>query len=1092
MEHIWGFDIGTTSIGFAVVNLDDETHEGSIVREGVRIFPESRQEKTLEPRNQARRAARLLRRQVRRRRLRRRFLREAFAEAGLLPRYGSPEWDQFVAPRRRDGAPPQTDPYLLRARGLREPLQPFEIGRALYHLCHRRGFLSARRIDERKEQAKTREKEEGEIKAEISGLKKKLQDLMLGEFVYLASLEKDGRDRLAKDWSLPPNEYLQTLDKPERIRGRHISREMVMDEFDRLWKKQADSHAILLTNEAKQRIETILLYQRPIFWRLQTVGECSLERGEPPCAKGSWLGQQFLMLQHVNNLRFTFPGELSRALRRKQREDGPDDEREILLAKLQCQEQMTFAGVKKTLKILWKARGLSLNPEIPLEKGGEKRLLGNWVEARLVAVFGDAWGNHAMRDRLRAELYPRLFRIYNRQVGNKRIELLRHDKFTDEIAPASAKFAEEVQSDFGITREQAEALAASEPPSGWLRYSEKAIRRLLPYLEAGFVLNEAGGALDQAYPNWKKLGEGAALDRLPSNPKAMPAPRNPSVNRALNELRKVANNLLSAYGKPDVIRIELLRELKKSKLERTKIRQRYKQNRDNRDEAKRDLADKNIQATPEAVDAWLLWKESDEYCPYTGRKICFADLFQRGEFQVEHIFPLSRSLDNNMLNKTLCATDVNRAKGNLTPFEYFRSRPEEWEEVKIRLRKWVQKGIFLEEKMKAFIREDYPQGQEFLEERQRADSSYIAVEARKFLARLGVPVEVANGPVTAQLRTHWGLDAILNHGDARKPKNRADHRHHAVDALAVALTSRAFVKRLSDFYARDKRGENPKLPQPWENFWQDANEMTTGSDGAGRPRIVVSHRVQRKVSGALHAQTYYGDTGEEETSSGITYRKFVFRKPVKDASPEDIRDPEVKRIVREHAQKYGAKADGKPSIKEAVARAGYPVLPDKNTGEAREIRKVRIWKTQQQDLMVPVWPKQKMGLEPKTFADPADNHHMAIFRSENGEIEFETVSLYEAARRIKAREPVIRSKMENGARFVMSLAPGDVLEFPGENGAKDYRVATSVWAAGPIVLEDHTEAKSKVWSRPNPASLLKMGARKVKVDPIGRVRAAGD
>ncbi len=57
MEHIWGFDIGTTSIGSAVVQFDDEHQTGTIVHEGVRIFPEGRTEKELEPRNQARRAA---------------------------------------------------------------------------------------------------------------------------------------------------------------------------------------------------------------------------------------------------------------------------------------------------------------------------------------------------------------------------------------------------------------------------------------------------------------------------------------------------------------------------------------------------------------------------------------------------------------------------------------------------------------------------------------------------------------------------------------------------------------------------------------------------------------------------------------------------------------------------------------------------------------------------------------------------------------------------------------------------------------------------------------------------------------------------
>lgn len=1074
MEHIWGFDLGTTSIGFAVIQLDQEAPEGSIVREGVRIFPEGREEKKLEPRNQARRAARLLRRQVRRRRLRRKFLREAFTEAGLLPRFGSAEWDDLTCPHKHDikegRVPAPWDPYGLRARGLREKLEPQEFGRALYHLCHRRGFLSARRADERPQEKKARDKEEGPIQEEIEGLEGKLQGLSLGEFLYLAALEKAQRDRAMKDWDIR-NDYLAGLEQPERIRGRHIGRPMVMEEFNRLWEAQARFYPDLLTSEMKKRLQTILLYQRPIFWRLQTVGQCWLEPGEPVCPKGSWLGQQFLMLQQVNNLRVRFPGQAPRRL--------DEEERRVLLKKLQRQKQMEFGGVRAALKKLWKERNLGLKPDINFEGGNEKRLLGNVVEARLAEVFGADWDTHPMQDRLRAELYPRLFAVYNRLVGNKRIEIHRKDEFKDEIAPAREKFIEEAQKDWGITTEQARQLAEFEPPAGWLRFSKKAIAKLLPYLEKGLGLNEKDGALDKAYRAWKGKADDA-LDRLPSHPKAMPILRNPSVNRALSELRKVANNLLRAYGKPDVIRIELLRELKKTKKQRLEISSRYGKNRKSREAAEQDLEEKGIPAKPDAKDKWLLWKESDEYCPYTGRKISFNGLFQLDEFQIEHIFPRSRSLDNGMLNKTLCASDVNRDKGDQTPFEYFRNRPEEWETIKDRLQRWVDRGTFPKEKMEKFIREDYPEGQEFLEDRQFADSSYIAVEARKFLARLGVPVEVVNGQVTAQLRSHWGLDAILNPGSPRV-KNRADHRHHAVDALAVALTSRAFVKRLSDFYARDRRGEKPDLPKPWKHFWEDVRLKTDS--------IIVSHRVQRKVSGPLHAQTYYGDTGEDVTKGRVTYRNFVTRKKLENISVaeiEDVRDPEIKRIVKGHLEGNG----GKP--REAFGEGKYPVLPDKQTGDARNIRRVRILVKRQRKLMAPVWPKVITGAEPKSFADPGDNHHMAVFRSADGEVHFETVTLFEAARRLKAREPVIRRNSEQGGKFVMSLAPGEVLEFPGENGTKNYRIVTSVWASGQIVLEEHTEAESKVWSRPNPASILRAGARKVTVDPIGRLRRARD
>lgn len=1044
MERIWGFDIGTTSIGFAAIDYDEDAGTGKILLEGVRIFPESRTPDKLDPLNQNRRAARLLRRQIRRRRLRRKLLRQAFADAGLLPRFGTPDWDALMNPD-------ESDPYRLRTRGLSERLDPFELGRALYHLMHRRGFLSARRPDLRPDEQKAREKDEGPVKKEIKVLEEKLAGRTLGE-------------------------YVATDPGVERKRNRHIHRQMVVEEFDRLWQAQAPHHRELLTDELRKRLRDILLYQRPIFWRVQTLGVCPLESKlnapEPVCPKGSWIGQQFLMYQHLNNLRVRFPGSPPRALYA--------EERVLVLEKLQRQANMSFEGVRTPLRKLWKERGLPTKPEITLEAGGEKKLLGNRLEAHFVEVFGEAWDTHPARERLQAEFFDRLFQVHNRFIGKKRIELRRQDEFFNEITPEREKFIAEVQAGFSLTREQAEQLANFELPTGWLRYSEKAIRKLLPFLEQGHVLNATGGALDLAYPGWRS-GTEEIFDRLPSHPKKMPVLRNPTVNRALNELRKVVNNLLRAYGKPDRIRLELLRELKKTKKQRQDKTKHYRSQQERRQKAADDLREKDIVPTAPAIEKWLLWQEFNEYCPYPpylDQKIGFDALFRRGEFQVEHIFPLSRSLDNSYLNKTLCPTDVNREKGERTPYEFYSNEPAKWQEIKERVEQWVKANKELKEKVGCFLREDYPPGQEFLEERQKADTSYAAVEARKFLARLGVPVDVVSGPVTAQLRSQWSLNSILN---PQKPwaKNRGDHRHHAVDALAVAHTSPAYVKRLSDYYARERRGEKPRFEPPWKGFHQEVDRKTQA--------IVVSHRVQRKVSGPLHKLTYYGDTGKEVTEAGITYRYFVTRKKVEELSDADIEGRKKTRIrdkvVRELVQKHVAQRGGTAS----KAFPPYPALVSPDTGEAREIRKVRLLVKQQVHLMMPLRPG------PKTFADLAGNHHMALYKLPDGTIRHETVSLFEATRRLKVGEPVVRRQADNGARFLFALSPGDILELTDQKGERGYVVVRYCNEKGrvfykPVAMAD--EPKPEVSF--GPLRFAQPGIRKVAVDPIGRVRPAND
>ena len=66
------------------------------------------------------------------------------------------------------------------------------------------------------------------------------------------------------------------------------------------------------------------------------------------------------------------------------------------------------------------------------------------------------------------------------------------------------------------------------------------------------------------------------------------------------------------------------------------------------------------------------------HLPIYGDHICFDGLFRTGKFQVEHIWPRSRSLDDSLRNKTLCRKDVNARKGNQTPFECFGSDKDEW------------------------------------------------------------------------------------------------------------------------------------------------------------------------------------------------------------------------------------------------------------------------------------------------------------------------------------------------------------------------------------------------------------------------------
>ena len=143
---------------------------------------------------------------------------------------------------------------------------------------------------------------------------------------------------------------------------------------------------------------------------------------------------------------------------------------------------------------------------------------------------------------------------------------------------------------------------------------------------------------------------------------------------------------------------------------------------------------------------------------------------------------------------------------------------------------------------------------------------------------------------------------------------------------------------------------------------------------------------------------------------------------------------------------------------------------------------MRVLSIQQKDLMVPV---------ANGFADPANNHHIAIYLTPDSKVDFDVVTLFEASRRLSRREPIVRRKREDGAKFAMSLSPGDAVRF-AEGEKKGIWIVRGTWASGVVVFERDTDAASSTTWRPSPGPLLKAGGQKVAVDPIGRVRSASD
>ena len=666
---------------------------------------------------------------------------------------------------------------------------------------------------------------------------------------------------------------------------------------------------------------------------------------------------------------------------------------------------------------------------------------------------------------------------------------------------------------WGLDEIAAQRWAAAKPEDGHCALSRKAINRLLPLMLDGMSFKEAE---TKVYGN--RFSGGLALDKLPPlhvhrNIKGsteaekllaklrLGAIRNPAVERALTELRKVVNAIVHEYGKPHEIRVELARELKKPRKERESATKQNRTRQKERDKAKADLLRECGLQNPSRADIEkaLLYYECGGECPYTGRNFTLRQLFQDSQFDVEHIIPLSRYPDDSFQNKTLCWHEENRnIKRNKTPFDAYSKDTARWEEMQVRIKAWKPANPG---KLKRFMLRSEDELEAFTA-RQMNDTRYASVLASRLLESLyggrdeTTPagtrqvIYASSGAVTATLRRVWGLEAILreavpsNNGQS-KGKPRTDHRHHAIDAITIALTRQSVIQTMARSASLDRRLEQDsrafrRIPSPWPNFVESI-----------RPHIeqmIISHRPEHKMSGALHDETNYGRPYKYNGKTTVNIRKPVTALSATDI--EKIVDPAVQSAVRQKAAELGG------DLTQCESAQNWPTLPSNNETTI-PIKRVRIRKVMTPTPIASGPRERQVAL--------ANNHHAAIFAKldEHGkEIRWDSisVSLYEAMERKRKKLSVIQRSYPELAeyQFKFSLMNGDIVEICEAGIAQLYRLR-SIESNGVFFLLSIRDARLKKeiaatgdrW-RPSADALRKLSCRKVSVDTLGRVHPAND
>ncbi len=999
-SYTMGLDIGSKSIGWALINSDGEP---KIIDIGVRVFPEgvNRDTKGAEQsKNATRRQARGSRRNRWRYQRRREQLVDFLREAELLPKD-----DRQLAELLN------IDPYPLRANGLDEQLQPFEFGRVLYHLNQRRGFKSNRKSGKKDDDGKVK-KQATQLQADIESASCRT----LGE--YMAKLDPE----------------------QNRRRNRYTFRSMYEYEFDLLWKKQSEFYPGMLIDELRGKIaDYTIFYQRPLKPCDDKIGDCPFEEGEKRCPRDDWYALKYRLLQDVNNLRYEM-------------DDGRDipldePQRDKLIGSLEQRKEMTFNQIRKLLGLLdWQRFNFE-------EETGRKKLKGNAFGAGFKSILkAKNWAGVSAEKRI--ELNSAMLEMEDDQLSEYLI------------------------AEFGLTEKQLEKVYKINMPTGYMAYSRTAIKKLLEHMEKGALQHEA---VKYVYSSKdKEIKESPEQEKL-----GLPDDtRNPLVNKALFEVRKLVNAIIVGYGKPQRIKVEMARDVKGSLRERKEIYFKQLDNKKYNEQVRQKLINEYNVPRPSYDDIikYKLWEECGLVCPYTGKSIAGHQLFvEHPEFQIEHILPYSRSLDDSFYNKTLCWVEENRRKDNKTPFEFYQGTPQ-YENIKQRIRH------FPKPKREKFFQQEIDLKENI--SRELNDTRYITREVVRYLRKLGCIVKGTKGKITSELRHSWGLNNILDF-NGTGIKNREDHRHHAIDAAVVAVTKNDHLHTLAA--TKYATGDN-SFPQPWHDFRDELEKRVS--------KIIVSHRPSRRIRGRLHEETAYGPTGQKDDKGQDI---FVYRRKLEDltgAMVNDIVDEQVRRIVKQRLSQFDIECKGSKAMSKEVWQEPLYMKCNKkdDNGNVKKIpiKKVRI-KTVAGNMILLDDSEGK----PYRAVKPGGNHHVEIFeytdKKGNVKKDGRIVTLFEAVQRKKNGEPIIKKDCGDGRKFLYSLAQNEMFML---NESDDASILTRVQKLAQsgnsisIALRPHTYA-GQVKNADVPPLIFRKSPNtlkgcKVHVDRLGRVYPAND
>lgn len=1277
MKTVLGLDLGTTSIGWALVNeAQTESEKSSIIKIGVRVNPLTvdeqnnfQQGKSITT-NADRTLKRGARRNLQRYKLRRDCLKDLLLESGFITK------ETILS---EQGNKSTFETYKLRAKAVTEEISLLEFARVLFMINKKRGYKSSRKAKSNDEgqlidgmevakllyergitpgqyvleqltlgkkyipefyrsdlqseldriweyqsrfhpeiltpefkddiynkgkintqkiflarykiyTAENKEKDKRiqsyrwrssalarELtKEELAYVISDVNGVITGSSGYLGSISDRSKELYFNNQTVGQFQMQQLASNPNySLRNQVFYRQDYLDEFERIWEEQAKFHPELTPVLKTQVRDVVIFYQRPLKSQKGLISFCEFESrqievevdekkkmktvGCRVAPKSSPLFQEFKIWQVLNNLQVS-------GIYLEQ------EEKELLFKELSFKDKLKDTEV---LKLLYSnTKGLKLN---------HKEVDGNRTQTALYKAYQTiiALSGHGEYDfsKMNAdEVYNLVYKIFNGLGFNTdilkfnselsaeeqekqpmfRLWHLLYSFEGDDSPTGNEKLISKIMNLYGFDKEYASLLAniTFQPVYGSL--SSKAMRRILPFMKVGheysLACEYAGYRHSKSSLTKEELDNKVLKDALEILPKN--TLRNPVVEKILNQLVNVVNEIIAYYGKPDEIRIELARELKKNAKQREQITQAISKSKTDHERYKVELQQKFGLSNVSRNDIiryklYLELASNGFHTLYSNTYIPEDKLFSK-EFDIEHIIPQAKLFDDSFSNKTLEKREVNIKKGDMTAYDFVLG-----EYGVVGAEEYLRRIAYLDKdgsrvKYGKLKMEEADIPSDFIN-RDLSDSQYIAKKAKTMLEELVKEVVSTTGSITDRLREDWqlinvmqelnwdkynklGLTEVLENKEGQKIyriKNwtkRNDHRHHAMDALTIAFTKHSLIQYLNNLNARSdksgiisaieqkelKRDNHNKLrfnpPMPLTEFRAEAkkqlenvlvsikakNKVVTQNINRIKTSFGKKERIQLTPRGQLHQETIYGSiqqyvtkeikvggafnqeviatvarkeyrealftrlmSNDNDPKKAFTGKNSLEKNPIylndlhtrqvpekvktvtletiytirKEITPdlkvEKVIDPKIRKILSERLSLYGGDA------KQAFANLSEnPIWLNQSKGIAVKRATISgvsnaIALHDKHDINGNIIYKDGKK-QPADFVSTGSNHHVAIYKDENGNLQEKIVSFFEATERVSQGLPIIDKeyKQTEGWIFLFTMKQNEYFIFP--------------------------------------------------------------